>query len=368
MNKKSFQAHKIRGILMAVFILAAISSMTTAADSTGYPRTIVDDADREITIKMPVEKIIPLDSSGAKMLYLLGAENKIIAVGDDVKAKCSYLPGVKDKQSVGKWHEFDYELIGELAKEGTETPPNIIVLCSVTSMDPVDEIAPALEGFPDISVIGLDTQRMENVTQDLEKLGFVLDKESEVQENIDWYNEKTAQVKSAVKGESKTKVYTEFVASKGTGDLSTYGTASGINKLIEVAGGYNVNRDAKVWSKVSWEWVITENPEIILKFGSVDSYGWTKDPSQDTIALEKTLNEILSRPGADTLSAVKNDRAYIIWSSLFTGFDNIVGAAYLAKTFHPEIGLDPDEISREYMARLGLDLPEDRIMMYPSLK
>jgi len=368
MKMKSFQSAKVCGIFMAVILFSAVLGTTVASDSSSYPRTIVDDAGREITIKMPIEKIIPLDSSGAKMLYLLGAEDMIIAVGDDVKAKCGYLPGVKEKQSVGKWHEFDYELIGELAKSGMETPPNIIVLCSATSMDPANEIAPALKGFPDISVVGLDTHKMENVTQDLEKLGVVLEKESEVQENIDWYNEKIRQVKSAVKGGSKTSVYTEFVASKGTGDLSTYGIASGINKLIEMANGYNVNRDPKIWSKVSWEWVIAENPDIILKFGSVDAYGWTNGPSKDTIALEKTINEIFSRPGADTLSAVKNDRTYIIWSSLFTGFDNIVGAAYLAKAFHPEIDLDPDEISREYIARLGLDLPDGRIVMYPPLK
>lgn len=368
MNRRSIQTIGIKELLIAIFIIASISSMAMAADSASYPRTIVDDAGREITIKIPVEKIIPLDSSGAKMLYLLGSEDKIIAVGDDVKAKCGYLPGVKDKQSVGKWHEWDCELIGELAKEGSDTPPNIIVLCSVTNMDPVKEIVPALEGFPDITVIGLDAQKMENVTQDLEVLSVVLEKEGEVQKSIDWYNEKIAQIKSAVAGKPKPKVYTEFIASKGTGDLSTYGTTSGMNNLIEVANGYNINRDPKVYSKVTWEWVITQNPEIILKMASVDTYGWAKSPSQDTVGLENTVDEILSRPGADTLNAVKNDSAYIIWSSLFTGFDNVVGAAYLAKMFHPEIDLNPDEISREYTARLGLEAPKDRILVYPEIK
>lgn len=147
MNKKPFPAHNVRGLLMAVFILAAISGMAIAADSAGYPRTIVDDANREITIKMPVEKIIPLDSSVAKMLYLLGAQDKMIAVGDDVIARSGYLPGVKDKQNMGKWHDYDYEMIGELSKDGENTPPNIIVLCSANSMDPVSEIAPALRVF-----------------------------------------------------------------------------------------------------------------------------------------------------------------------------------------------------------------------------
>jgi len=35
---------------------------------------------------MPVERIIPLTAHAAKMLYLPEAEDKIIAVGDDVKS------------------------------------------------------------------------------------------------------------------------------------------------------------------------------------------------------------------------------------------------------------------------------------------
>ena len=367
MNKKSIRTTRIRGLLMAIFILFAISGMAMSADSSSYPRTIVDDAGREITIKMPVEKIIPLDSSVAKLLYLLGAQDKIIAIGDDVISRSGYLPGVKDKQNVGKWHEYDYEMIGELAKDGENTPPNIIVLCSANGMDPVREIVPALEGFPDITVIGLDTNKMENVTQDLKTLGVVLDKESKVQEDIDWYEEKIAQVKSAVEGKSKTKIYNELAASKGTGDLQTYGTISTISKLIEMAGGYNVNRDPKTFTKVSWEWVITQNPEIIFKTGAVDTYGWAKAPSQDTVGLEKTINEILSRPGADTLSAAKNDRVYIVWGSMLSGFDNVVGLGYLAKMFHPEIDLDPEQICKEYMSRLGLEYSKDRIFVYPPL-
>jgi len=368
MDKRSFQKNGVRRLFMTIFILAAISGMVMAADSASYPRTIVDDAGREVTIKMPVEKIIPLDAGAAKTLYLLGAQDKIIAVGDDVVSRSGYLPGVKDKQSVGKWHEYDYEMIGELAKEGEKTVPNIIVLCTVSGMDPVSEIAPALEGFPDIAVIGLDTYKMENVTQDLETLGVVLEKESEVQENIDWYNKKIGQVKSAVEGKAKPRVYTELSSSKGTGDLSTYGITSSVNKLIEIANGYDVSREPKTFSKVSWEWVITQNPEVILKTGSVDTLGWADSPSQDTVGLEKTLNEILSRPGADTVSAVKNDRVYVVWNSMLSGFDNVVGSAYLAKIFHPEIDLNPDEICQEYMSRLGLDFPKDRILVYPEIE
>jgi iron complex transport system substrate-binding protein len=53
---------------------------------------------------------------------------------------------------------------------------------------------------------------------------------------------------------------------------------------------------------------------------------------------------------------------------MLSGFDNVVGAAYFAKILHPEIDLDPDEICQEYMSRLGLDFPKDRILVYPAIE
>ncbi|MDM7940010.1 MAG: hypothetical protein QUS07_06675, partial [Methanothrix sp.] len=105
----------------------------------------MDDAGREVTIKMPVEKIVVLDSNVAKLVYLLGEQDKIIAVGDDAISRTGYLPGIKNKQSVGTWREYDYEMIGELARDGEKTVPNIVVLCSVNGMDPVSEISSALD-------------------------------------------------------------------------------------------------------------------------------------------------------------------------------------------------------------------------------
>ncbi|NMB84655.1 MAG: ABC transporter substrate-binding protein [Methanothrix sp.] len=367
MDYKKFSATRTRLFCIAVFVIFLLSCAAMAADSAGYPRSIVDDAGREVTIKVPVEKIVVLDSNVAKLVYLLGEQDKIIAVGDDAISRTGYLPGIKNKQSVGTWHEYDYEMIGELARDGGKTAPNIVVLCSVNGMDPVSEISSALDGFPDIAVIGLDAYKMENVTQDLEKLGVALDEESEVQESIHWYNEKVAQIKSAVAGKPRPKVYMEMSASKGTGDLNIYGTTSSANMLIELANGYNVNRQPKTFSKISWEWAIKQNPDILLKLGSVDTLGWEAAPSKDTVVLEGIRNEILSRPGASYMSAVKSDQIYLVWNSVLYGFDNVVGAAYLAKIFHPDIDLDPDEIFQEYMSRLGIDSPKDRILVYPPI-
>jgi iron complex transport system substrate-binding protein len=46
------------------------------------------------------------------------------------------------------------------------------------------------------------------------------------------------------------------------------------------------------------------------------------------------------------------------------GMESVAGLAYLAKILHPESDLDPASIYKEYLERLGLEFPEDRIFVY----
>ena len=105
---------------------------------------------------------------------------------------------------------------------------------------------------------------------------------------------------------------------------------------------------------------------MIISLQSTDNIGWEKTPSSDSVKLEKVRNEILSRPGASAISAVKNDRVYVVSGSQFYGLDSIVGIAYFAKLFHPDVDLDPEQIYREYLERMGVEYPEGRILIYPN--
>ena len=50
------------------------------------------------------------------------------------------------------------------------------------------------------------------------------------------------------------------------------------------------------------------------------------------------------------------------------GLDQVVGATYLAKVLHPDVDLNPEEVYRESLARLGLEYPEGRTMVYPEIE
>lgn len=358
-------------ILAALILQLSLAWAAPTEEVSGYPRKIVDSAGREVVIKMPVERIIVQSGYSAEAVAALGESDKIIGVTQTIHDRPEIYPMLKDKQVVGTWNSFDSEMIGEIAREGDKIVANIIVLCysygtSSGKSYAVDSFEKSFAPFENISLIGLDFTNPENVTDSMTKLGIILGREKEAKAYNQWNEKKTSQIKSVVVGQPLQKVYIESGSSTGTSDLTVYGPGSGFAGLVSLAGGLNIaNELSGKFPKVSWEWVITENPDVILKYKSADTLGWEVGPSRDTIDLDKSRNEVLARAGADSISAVKNDRVFLCFSEMLYGLDNPVGLAYMAKLLHPDADIDPREIWNEYQELMGSDFPENRIFVYP---
>jgi len=321
---------------------------------------------------MPVERIIVLTTDAAEAVTLLGAADKIVGVTDLIQKQSEYLPELQDRPVVGTWREFDYEKIAEIAmSDGDTIVPNIVVICypsgSYNGMSyAVDVVEKNLAPFEGIAVIGFDLNKPETMEDELTTLGVILGKEDEAHDFLDWYYEKVEDVENAVEGLPVPSVYIERSAS-GLGDLKTAGTMYGIHKTLEIAGGYNICRERQSSPTVTWEWVMSKNPEVILQLPrtvgpSFRGLGW--DESQIDLA-EQLRSGLMTRDGAEMISAVTNDRVYVIYRDLLFGLDEVVGLTYLAKLLHPQVDLDPDDVYQEYLERMGLGYPEGRTFVYP---
>ncbi|MDQ1282321.1 MAG: iron complex transport system substrate-binding protein, partial [Euryarchaeota archaeon] len=66
-------------MLTPVLALLLFCSSLGAAE---YPMTFTDSADREVTLQMPVERIIVLSTDAAEAVELLGAGDMIVGVTD----------------------------------------------------------------------------------------------------------------------------------------------------------------------------------------------------------------------------------------------------------------------------------------------
>lgn len=362
-------------LLLGMLLVSCIAPAAADGNSTGYPKTITDGADRTITINEPIERVVVLNSDIAEALKILGVEDKIIAVTDSVKNRASYFPDLTKKQVIGKWTEPDYEMIGEIAKGSSdEVVPDIIVIGYAYVDKPYGApgVEKSLAPFKNILNAGFDIHKPDNFEKDMRTLGAIFDREAEAEEYIKWYNEKNDAVKNAVKGLNLPKVYLESSStSPKLGELGTYGKGSGLTQQIRIANGLNVARDLELeWPKVDWEWVIKQNPEVIIltKYATAEKLGWDEGPSKDTIDLEKIIAEVQARAGASSVPAIKNNRVYVFDAYKIFGTDGVVGLTYLAKIIHPEADLDPKAVEKEYFEKIGIEYPDTAITMYPALE
>ncbi|HHX51232.1 MAG TPA: ABC transporter substrate-binding protein, partial [Clostridia bacterium] len=73
----------------------------------GFPVTIMDCLDREITIESNPERIVSLSPAITEILFAIGADDKIVGVTE----YCDYPAGALDKPRVGGFKDPNMELI-----------------------------------------------------------------------------------------------------------------------------------------------------------------------------------------------------------------------------------------------------------------
>ncbi|HID20256.1 MAG TPA: hypothetical protein EYP28_04895, partial [Methanophagales archaeon] len=325
-----------------------------------YPRRIIDSANRAVTIYMPIKRAITLTSDSAEGIRILGAVDNIIGVTDTIKEEGKeYFPELLDKPSVGTWKEFNFEKIVELASDKSGIIiPDIIVISYVYKVSGVED---GLSPFDNIAVLGLDLYKSDTLEDELIKLGYIIEREEEAQDFVTWCSEKEDAVRNAVYGRKRPKVYIEKGNSKGTGELGTYGRGSALDELCEIAGGDNIAKGiAKEYPKVDWEWVTTENPDIILKSEPKTFIGLTGDA-------EGIRKEVMDRIPGD-ISAIRTGKVHVYTRKITFGLESVVGLTYWAKIFYPDSRLDPEAVYKDYLEKYqGLEYPEDKMVVLPNV-
>ena len=318
--------------------------------------TIIDSADRIVTVSMPVERIIPLPISSYEPVWVLGAHDKVVGVRTDAKeGEYPWLPGMQDKPTVGAYKEIDYEKVIELEPD--------IVISGKSKVEATSEILkPA-----GIAVFSVDFVDIEKFDPELLILARLLGKDEKAEEFISWRQNHFDLINEGTEGiEPKVRVYGEWAHL----EWATGGKTSGVHSVITTAGGYNIaGDDVGYFGYVDPEWVIVENPEVILLPAWANILGLTGyyiDSHEDA---EQVIDGVCNRVGLKETDAVNNGRVYVIdCGSVLTACRSIVAALYCAKWFYPEQfeDLEPEEINREYFEEwLGVEYKG--IWAYPPL-
>ena len=332
--------------------------------------TIVDFLDRIVTVKKPIKRVVVAYYKTLETLRAIKVPREII-VGvpsyPNVADWELYFAEYKDKPGLGDMWNPDCEAILNL-------DPDVVFLTASARFGSVGQTSDVLESAG-IAVLrfhscGGSSGAFEAYPDELTKLGYIMDKEEEAEEFRNWHKGVANLVKERVEKipeEDKPKVYYE-------GQHSWDGFPERIAR-VGLAGGKNIFPDGQA---IDPEAVIKEDPDIIVKVApGGDVTGYHLD-AEDTTAIEKVREEVMSRPELQKGKAVKEGKVYVISiylmagkSSGHAGVRNIAQIVYNAKWFHPDIfkDVDPKAIHQEYLTifqGLDFDLDKKGVFAYPE--
>ena len=315
--------------------LTANALQSQADRTTGKIITFKDADGRSIGVRLPVKRVVVLTSDALEVIRAVKAEGFVAGVNSGISREPLFWPGLKRMPSVGRWRDPDYELIAELNPD--------IVIGYAGRPGPLMERK--LSSFG-IQVVRLDFYKMLTLKREVKILGQILNREKEAGQLIAWYNKGRDLIQKGLKQiRYRPRVYVESYSR-----YHTTGPGSGGNEMCVLAGGQNIAAGFSIpYPEVTPEWVLAENPQVIIKAAAVgNAYGTTGSGP-----LKKIRKDIMARPAWDHIRAVQEGKVYVMESSIWTGPRGIIGVLHMAKWFHPDIfrDLDPEEIHREYLEK-----------------
>lgn len=190
------------------------------------------------------QRIISLGPSITKALYLLRAQEKLIA--DTIY--CIDPPEARKKEKIGTIVEVNIEKVFNLK-------PDLVLATSLTSPKAVEKLKNL-----GVRVITFSTLKdFNDICSQFLELGRLVDKENEAREIVKNAESEIILIKEKVKGLHKPKVFVQM----GARPLFAAAGSYFVNDYIEFAGGINIAKEVQegIYSR---EQVLKENPDVII--------------------------------------------------------------------------------------------------------
>lgn len=298
------------------------ATSSVADNEVTYPITITDQAGREVVIEKEPQTIVSGYYIATSILISLGQEDKL--VGIEAKADTRNIYSLSAKEiislpSVGTAKQFDLEQCASLN-------PDVVILPLK-----LQNVVESLEQLG-ITAIVVNPESTELMQETVKILSTALNCTETGNEIIEYANNSIKTLNDKLKDETAPTVY--FAGNSSY--LSTAGAKMYQNSLIENAKAVNVAKeiDDTYWAEVSYEQLISWNPEYIIVASDA----------------EYTVDDILNDKNLSSLDAVKNKNVYKI-PDAFESWDspvpsNFLGSIYIASKIHKNV-LDEDYLAKE---------------------
>ena len=286
--------------LLATFVMA----MMIFVGCSSKPTTMQDREGNEFNVPAEINTIISTAPSNTEVLVGLGLADKLVAVDKysaDVEGISEDLPKIDFRNP-------DAEAIIALN-------PDIVIASGHNKAGDEDPFALIKEAGIPVAYIP-SSYSIEGIYGDIEFIASLTDTEKEGKELVNSMKKEVDAIKAIGDTiQDKKNVYFEIGAGSG---LYTFGNETFLNEMIETIGATNIFGEENSWITVTPEAVIDANPDVIL----------ANTPGTNEAGLT-AVEDIVSREGWDTITAVKNGDVYQIdKNSSSRGSQNIIKAVY----------------------------------------
>lgn len=280
-----------------------IESEVSESEASEPYLIFTDSNGKEIVFEEAPERIISTAPNVTESIFALGAEDKLVGRTD----YCNYPEEASTIDSIGSLTEVNIERI-------TELEPDVVIAASFFDEENIKK----LESLGIKVAVVMSQENFEGAYENIRNIALLANKEAKAEEIIKEMQEKVDHVKSSVESLETKSVY--YVI--GHGEYGDY-TATGdtfIGKMLEIAGGENVAKDATGW-KFSLEKLVEADPDVVIA---------ESDPS--------TMQGLKEANGYKDLTAIKNGNFYGVDKDMVSRMGPRLadGLLQIAKAIHPK--------------------------------
>lgn len=360
---------KVLSVFAALTMLVAGTAQ--AADSV----TVTDVTGREVTVDVPVERVILGESRLVYGLATLDSEDpfkRVVGWRDDLKKAdpegyalyAAKYPHIDDIPTFGGIKDGTFNV-----EQAISLTPDVIIMNveakAATEEGGFDEKLAAV-GIP-LVYIDFREAPMRNTETSLEILGKLTGMEDRAEEFIkfraDHINEVEKRLREA--NPKKPKVFIERAAGYSEECCMSFGNEN-FGTMVEIAGGVNIAASIipGTFGTINPEQVIASNPDQFVGTGGdweayAPGMGWVPvGPGADMVEAKRKLDGLMERPAFTGVNATKNGNIHVVWHQFYNSPYQFVVIEQMAKWFHPDLfaDIDPEATFKELHDRfLPLD-------------
>ncbi|WP_245587965.1 cobalamin-binding protein [Carnimonas nigrificans] len=252
-------------LLMLLPSFAMAAQTLCATDSEGG----------KVCLAQPATRIVALSPSAVEQLYAAGAGSQLIATVDF----SDYPDAARRLPSVGNSSRIDLEQLVARA-------PDLVV--AWTSGNSPAQLR-RLEQLG-IKVLRLDPQHLDDIADDIEKLGLLSGHEIAARQQAQRFREGVAELRQRYAGRPPISTFYQV----WDRPLITVNRRSIISEMITLCGGRNVFAQlAPLAPRVSDEAVLTANPDTIVGSTSAEQHAfahWQRYPQLNAVRFDNLIS------------------------------------------------------------------------------